>query len=103
MDTSQAIGKPPKAEAKAEPANLDDDTAVLTEMQRLAVVAMLLEVIQNSTIVGQEKGGDTVYLIHLSPTSAGTLAALLKDLKEVAAAHAAEVAKEAKEAKEATS
>ena len=87
MDTSQAIGKPPQTEAKAEPATLDD-TSVLTEMQRLAVVAMLLEVIQNSSIIGQRGGGDTVYLIHLSPTSAGTLAALLKDLKEVAAAHA---------------
>ncbi len=69
MDMSGPMGKMP-VEANA------------VSIQRQAVVELITEIVSNADIVGHEKGGRTVYLLHLSPKSADTLASLFADLED---------------------
>lgn len=69
MDMSRPMGKMP-------------DEAKTFELQRQAVVELITEIVSNADIVGHEPDGMTVYLLHLSPKSADTLASLFIDLED---------------------
>lgn len=75
----------PKAvKDEAEPEAVDADMDAALELQRVAVVLMIAEVVRNADIVGQQ-GDATVYLLHLSAGSAATLAALGADVDKAPA------------------
>ena len=85
MDMLSPIGKMKKA--SEEPKTHIPKSGLSIEEQifnlrRQAVVDLITEIATNADIVGQGKQGETVYILHLSPTSADTLAALFVDLED---------------------
>ncbi len=56
-----------------------DPVEIVYNLERQAIVDLMTEVVKTADIVGQTAGGETVYLMHLTPRSADALAALFAD------------------------
>ncbi len=51
-------------------------------LNQLTVVELISEIVRNADIVGHEPDGRTVYILHLTPKFADTLAALFAHLED---------------------
>ncbi len=76
MDISRPIGK---MESKT---RIPEAGSGSVPYQAKDVTELLVEIVANSDIVGHEPDGTTVYLMHLSPASADTLATLFADQED---------------------
>ncbi len=86
MDISLPIGKMPKVLPKTHPKTRIPESGLTIEeqafnMQRQAVIALMIEITETSHIIGNT-ADKTYYMMHLSPECADTLAALFVGLED---------------------
>ena len=56
-----------------------DPVSATYDMDRKAIVSLMLEIVATADIIGHMIDGTTLYKMHLSPEAADTLAALFSD------------------------